>query len=169
MATRQKLTVNNKVFKYKDTYYQITQIASIKVVTVKKTNKILVTSLLPLFFVIPLIILCLFFGISADTQDMRILFFIGAIGLTIYGFLLKFKHYQDNKQDKYNITYGLSLRMSGGDSPIFMTPKKELVYEIRNGIVDAMNEVAGVNITMQDVNIDVRDSENVELITVNTN
>ena len=166
-----KLSVNNKVFKYKDTFYQISQIASVKVVAIKKVREINLISLKPIKFTFPATFISFFlaelFITSEKEMIIGIVFFIFGFLLSVYTFFIIKKWITDKRQDKFNKTYGVSLRMSGGDSPIFISTNKSLMYEIRDAIINAMNQGEDRQIiNIEDVKIEVYDSEYVEIATI---
>lgn len=123
------LSVNNKVLQYKGTSYQISQISTISVVElrIKNMNK---TSLKSLKYTIPLGLIGIVGGMYIinnsyydSSKNFGLAVFIIGLIFAIYAFSIIRKKIKESK-NKYHSWYGIYLKMSNGDDPIFSSQDK---------------------------------------------
>jgi len=122
------LSVNNKVLRYKSTSYQISQITSAKPLPEKKTpRKIEPVSLQSLKYLIPIGIMAGVIGFLLLKAEIMygMLLFLLAVGCLIYSMMLLTEQTKAKNADPYNYMYGISLRMSNGDDPVFYSSNKK--------------------------------------------
>jgi len=162
------LSVKNSVLRYKGISYQISQITSIKVVEIKNKNnfsfQFLKYTSVPFFISSGLswIIFSMDYLYGLNLSEYRyygVILSIVALLLLIFSvkkiiFIIK---------NKFNYMYGLSLRISNGDDPIFMTSNKDLLFSIESAIHDSMDSKGGESVIFDNVNIEIKDAGNVEV------
>jgi hypothetical protein len=163
------LSVNSRILKYKDTSYQISQMTSVMPVTIKRKKKIAYVDLAFLKFFVPAGLFSVLFGIAIFSNS-----FIWGVSITLAGILsLRYcyqqwqaRRAQDSLETHY-LMHGISLRMSNADKQFFVSSDKSLIMEVHDAIIEAMNGVEGVSITFENANIEISDSENVTIGSVN--
>ena len=164
---KNKLSVSNKIVRYNDTLFQASQIASVELLSLKKEKKITLTSLRPLRYTLPVIFISFFpdkiFFLSWFNKGIKNgLLFLGSF-LVIYSCCLLRKRRNEEKQDKFHTTFGISLHMSGGDVQVFISDDKQLKDKIMNALSEAMNkrdEVETVDIlNIEDTKVELSDVE----------
>lgn len=160
------LSVDNRILKYKGISYQISQITSMKVVTIKLKNR-KKASLQPLKKSIPISIIGIFIAfaaVQAESGGVALVAFLIAMGSAYYSYSVIVEKIQEMKGDKYSNLYGLSLRLSNGDDPIYTSTNRKLIFNIRDAVSDSMNGSGGaVSVNFDNVNIEITDAENVEI------
>jgi len=86
------------------------------------------------------------------------------IGSGYYSYHLINKKIKERNRNKYRSIYGLSLRMSNGDDPIYTTTDKDLIFRVRNAVTESINNTGGrTSVNFDNVNIEITDSEKVEI------
>ena len=160
------LSVNNKVLRYKSTSYQISQITSAKPLPEKKTpRKIEQISLNPLK---PALTICFVFAaiglilLSAGTA-FGLLAILVSIVCILYSYNLYSNHIEAKNADPYNYMYGISLRMSNGDDPVFYSSNKTTIYGVLKAIESAMNGDENVSISFDNANINISNSNDFDI------
>lgn len=159
------LHVNNRVLRYRGISYQISQIASKSVVHIERLKDIKYTSLQPLKFLLPATAVCGLLGYELAGRDVEagVYLLVAAVimGL-IVALLLKFR-FDQFRMEKYQKLYGLYLHMSNGDKPIFISSSLAAIEDVDDAVDRAMNSSEGVSVKFDNVNIDISDSENVNI------
>jgi len=160
------LSVNNKVLRYKSTSYQISQIASAKPLPEKKTpRKIEPVSLGSIKFVVPIsVVLGLLGFIFFMAENIYGLFLILlCVCCVIYCAMVLTDYYRAKNSDPYNYMYGISLRMSNGDDPVFYSSNKKMIFQVQNAIISAMNGDENVAISFDNANINISNSSDFDI------
>jgi len=161
-----KLSVNQRVFKYKQTTYQISQITSVKPFTEERAKNIEYISLDELQTLIPISIVSALVG-CWSFYNFKFIF--GFIAFGISGFILRYCYKQyiareaQNSLEKFTYMYGISMRISNGDKPRFVSSNKAIIDQTHQAILDAMDGHSNVNVSFENANIEIIDSENVNL------
>jgi hypothetical protein len=179
------LSVDNKILRYKGISYQILQITSMKVVEIKVKNRRLV-SLKPLKILLPILVIgfslaliaLLDINIMGVNQKVLLGFNIKGIEMKEFGLIMLMaggisgvfsyikiiSKIREIKKDKYRILYGLSLRMSNGDDPLYRTSDKKLIFEIQDAITYSMNNSGeSKTVSFDNANIEIIDAGSVEI------
>lgn len=73
------------------------------------------------------------------------------------------KRNKQNKRDKFVQLYGLSLWLSNGDDPIFISHDRKAIEGIDKAVTEAMNGIEGVSISLDNVNVEILNSDNVNI------
>ena len=159
------LKVENKVLKYKGITYQISQISSIKIVEIRKINRKNV-SLEPLKQLVPAFIFLVWVSFSLLQNGIYygLLACVGAIVILSLIFRILKRKLTELSKQKYLLLSGLSMRMSNGDDPLFISNDKNLLFKVKDALYDSMNNnQVNTSISFDNVNIEVTDSEKVEI------
>jgi hypothetical protein len=151
---------------YKGITYQISQISSIKIVKITKKNRKDI-SLKPLKQLIPLALVLLLICLGLfDSRNYLYGFLVGIGTIVVLYFIFRILRDQilELTKNKYIRLSGLSLRMSNGDDPVFISDDRDLLFRVRDALYDAMNDITGnTSISFDNVNIDLTHAENVEI------
>lgn len=159
------LKVENKILKYKGVSYQISQISSLKIVEIKRKNRIHV-SLKPLGQLALAFIFFVGLLLALVSNGNYYGLLSGMVAIVVFYFMFRIvkRKLVEMSKPEYLKLSGLSMRMSNGDDPLFVSHDKELLLEIREALYDAMNNnQANTSISFDNVNIEVTDSEKVEI------
>lgn len=156
------LSVNNGVLQYKETSYQISQMTSVKPVTVRKERKINYVSLKP---ILPLLIAAFVFGstgfaLAGSKADIALLFFAVTVGLLIYCYKRISIRLSQNREDTHDFMYGISFYMANGDQELFVSSDRPMILKIYAGVSEAMKGNSGNLVNFENANIKINDSEN---------
>lgn len=156
------LSVNNGVLQYKETSYQISQMTSVKPVTVRKERKINYVSLKP---ILPLLIAAFVFGsvgsaLAGSKINIALLFFTVTVGLLIYCYKRISIRLSQNREDTHDFMYGISFYMSNGDRELFISSDKSMILKISDGVSEAMKGNVGNLVSFENANIKISNSEN---------
>lgn len=65
-------------------------------------------------------------------------------------------------KNKFFQAYGLSFKMANGENPVFISSNKNLLFKIKDGINNAINQ-ENASINFGNVNIDVSNSSDVNI------
>lgn len=159
------LRVENKILKYKGISYQISQISSIKIVEIRRNNRKNI-SLKPLKGYFILLFFCSFLSailIANDSIYSLISILVACIILFLICKLL-LQSIKERFKKQHKILKGLSLRMANGDEPLFLAEDKKLLFNVRDAIYNSINNTPGnSSVTFENVNIEVTDSDKVEI------
>ncbi len=171
-----RIQISNRVINHKHTIYQISQIVSIKKIEIKRERVIHLAHLKPKNSVLPwivfvLIVVC-FSSFVMEEYMVCGLSFLSVIVSACVLFILNRNMEEYNKKIefdneekeklRYFNDYGLSLRMSNGDKPLFMS-SESIVTGMHKALTDAINEEQNISVSFEGVNIEINDSENINI------
>ncbi len=163
------LSVNSRILKYKKTSYQISQMTSIKPgrVTRKKHIEYVSVEHLPLVMLVGAVLAFIGLAALSDGEVSGFLFLVFGGAALFYCYKIWRTRREQNKIDPRYVMYGLSVRMSNGDKEFFLSSDEPLIDKIHNAIVEAMNGVEGVSISFENANIEISDSDNIQIGNLN--
>ena len=159
------LRVENKILKYKGISYQISQISSIKIVEIRRNNRRNI-SLKPLKAYFLLLFFCGFLSaiLIANNSIYSLISILVACAMLFLVCKLLAQSIKERFKKQHKILKGLSLRMANGDEPLFLTEDKRLLFNVRDAIYNSINNTPGnSSVTFENVNIEVTDSNQVEI------
>jgi len=165
-----KLSVDDQIFQYKDTRYQIGQIVSIRefhtdVATKrqppsKTPAKILLYLGLALFLIGVTLVALMYFNLIEETPAS----FASAFGLFVVSFFALRSSF--SKFSKISLfsnmlrMHKFEIELSNGRLQTFESSNGSAIATVKSAIHDAMQKRGGVSVSMQDVNIEVTNSTN---------
>jgi hypothetical protein len=169
-----KLSVNNRVFQYKDTAYQISHITSVRVTSyVRKTKSTPPSdeSMKKKFRMGKFFVLATLIGVIGKiilsipgTWIHLAIFVLGAIAFAY--FRSAFAEYRKIKYFDPNLRmWKLRVALSSGDVDEFESSREETIMTIREKIEQAMQEGQNSSFSwsMSDVNIEINHSKDINL------
>ncbi|MCI5211482.1 MAG: hypothetical protein D3910_22480 [Candidatus Electrothrix sp. ATG2] len=172
------IRVKDNVFIYKNTYFQIAQINSIRVFEkgkikvrneqeIVRKEKFKISDYMGIIFLLFFSLVGGMVALINSRLDFSVIPFVICILAASY-LAYKYSTFEpivETIPEEYKPKYVISLRMAGGESYEFMTPNQEHIYSVRNGILQVMNKEKGVNVNFNDENaeINILDANNVEI------
>lgn len=155
------LSVINGVLKYKETSYQISQMTSVKPVTVSRERKINYVSLRP---VLPLIFisgLSGMIGLSIFVKETgaATVFLCASIAILIFCYKRVTLRMAQNREDTHILMYGISMYLANGDRELFVSSNKQMILDICDGIDEAMKGNSGNLVDFTNAKIEINNSD----------
>lgn len=168
------LEVNNNIFRYKDTRYQVTHISAVRMMERKIRNKNFGKQNYSVKPALQLFAAAAFFAfisyIAYNVVDNGWVKF-GLIAITVVlGMqgMTKFEEYKKEKKKsatEYYMMYALSIMLFGGSLKYFWSSNQETINKIHNALTKAMNR-ENVSVKLENVNIQITDAENVDIANI---
>jgi len=160
-----KLSVNDQIFKYKDTTYQIGQIVSVRKYEIKlkpqtiDPEKRLIPAKLFGFASLLLVTMCalIYFEITSELDEYFLYFIAGLI----FSFLMFIRNSAARHPTILQRSmHKFEIMLPNGRKEVFESSNKNTIDKITDAIDQAINKKGGVSLQMTDVNVQISNSDN---------